>query len=128
MAVKKPARDWAWKRLTAPAGPKQPMNYRRPDYMLNAQGQTVRFHAPHPITPAIDRLLGMIRKVEIAGDECWIVDAETFRVDELTVTTPARFLYQETTGEKLRRGESLRQTCKTPRCARPAHREKRPVK
>lgn len=69
--------------------------------------------------PAIERFLAMVRKIEIDGDECWIVEAETFRVDEFTVTTPARFIYQEATGEKLQRSDALRQTCKTPRCARP---------
>lgn len=45
---KKPSRDWAWKRLREAAGEKRPPNYRKPDYMLNAHGQTVRFHVPHP--------------------------------------------------------------------------------
>lgn len=71
----------------------------------------------------------MVRKIEIADDECWQwIGGETFRVDEVKITTPARFIYQEATGEKLRRGEKLRQTCKTASCVRPAHREKMPVK
>jgi hypothetical protein len=129
LSMDKPKRDWAWKRLTQAAGEKKrPLNYRKPDYMINGDGRTVRFHVPHPITPAIERLLTMIRKVEIDGDECWVVEGKTFRVDEEMVTTPARFMYQEATGEKLRPGDALRQTCKTPRFVRPAHREKRPVK
>jgi hypothetical protein len=127
--TKKPARDWAWKRLLEAAPPKErTLNYRRPDYMKNDQGQTVRFHVPHPVTPAIDRFFALIRKVEISDDECWVADGDTFRVDDLTVTTPARFIWQEVMGEKLKRGDALRQICKTPRCCRPAHREKRRVK
>jgi hypothetical protein len=105
------------------------LNYRRPDFMTNAQGLTVRFHVPYPITPAAERFMEHVRKIEIDDDECWQwTGGETFRVDEVKVTTPARFIYQEATGEKLRRGEELRQVCKTPRCVRPAHREKKPVK
>jgi hypothetical protein len=122
--------NWAWKRLLGAATPNQRrLNYRRPDFMQNAQGMTVRFHAPHPITPAAGRFMEKVRKIEIDGEECWRwTGGETFRVDDDTVTTPARFIYQEATGEKLRRGDKLRQTCKTPRCIRPAHREKMPVK
>lgn len=51
----KPKRDWAWKRLLGSATPKQRMlSYRRPDFMQNAQGLTVRFHVPYPIMPAAD--------------------------------------------------------------------------
>src|SRR5262245_35973748 len=126
---KKPARDWAWRRLLEGASPKQrALNYRRPDYMINAQGRTVRFHAPHPITPAIERFFALVRKIDVDDDECWIVEGDTFRVDDLIVTTPARFIWQEVTGEKLLRGDVLYQTCKTPRCCRPAHREKKRIK
>lgn len=127
--TKKPVRDWAWKRLLEGASPKQRMlNYRRPDFMTNAQGRTVRFHVPHKIIPAIDRFFALVRKVEVEDDECWIVDGNTFRVDDLRITTPARFVWQEVTGEKLKRSDVLRQMCKTPHCVRPAHREKKRLK
>src|SRR5262245_47477081 len=120
----KPKRDWAWKRLLGSAAPQQrTLNYRRPDFMTNAQGMTVRFHVPYPITPAAERFMGHVRKIEIEGEECWQWSGgDTFRVDEVKVTTPARFIYQEATGERLKRGEELRQVCKTPRYVRPAHR------
>lgn len=107
--------------------------YREPDFMTNARGQLVRYHAPHPIRPAVERFMDMVNKIEIEieidDDECWQwTGGATFRVDDVKITTPARFIYQEATGEKLKRGEELRQTCKTPRCVRPFHREKRPVK
>jgi hypothetical protein len=105
------------------------LSYRRPDFMTNAQGLTVRFHVPYPVTEAAERFMKKVRKVELDDEECWQwTGGETFRVDEVKVTTPARFIYQEATGEKLKRGEEVRQICKTPRCVRPAHREKTPVK
>jgi hypothetical protein len=129
---KKPPRDWTWKRLTEPAGKKRPLNYRKPDFMLNAHGQTVRFHAPHPIVPAIERFMAFVRSVACADDaedDCWQwIGGDTFRIDELTVTTPQRFIYQEATGEKLKANESLFQLCQTPGCVRPSHREKKRVK
>ena len=129
---KKPPRDWAWKRLTESASEKRPMSYRKPDFMLNAQGQTVRFHVPHPIVPAVERFMALVRSVACADDaeeDCWQwIGGDTFRVDDLTVTTPQRFIYQEATGEKLKDNESLYPTCQTPRCVRPSHREKKRVK
>jgi hypothetical protein len=97
---KKPPRDWAWKRLLEAASPKQrTLNYRRPDYMTNAHGQTVRYHAPHPVTPATERFMALVRIVPNADDlDCWQWHGgDTFRVDEQTVTTPQRFIWREAT-------------------------------
>ena len=127
----KPKRDWAWKRLTEPAGEKKlPTNYRRPDYMKNAQGRTVRFHVPYAIVPAIERFMAFVEIVPGADDlDCWQwLGGDTFRVDDETVRTPARFIWRETTGETLSDRDALYQTCKTPWCCRPTHREKRRVK
>jgi len=127
----KPKRDWAWKRLTEAAGEKQrPPNYRRPDYMKNAQGRTVRFHVPYAIVPAIERFMAFVEIIPGVDDlDCWQwLGGDTFRVDEKTVTTLARFIWRETTGESLSDREALYQTCKTPWCCRPAHREQRRIK
>jgi hypothetical protein len=127
----KPKRDWAWKRFTEAAGEKKrSTNYRRPDYMINAQGRTVRFHVTHAIVPAIERFMAFVEIVSGADDlDCWQwLGSDTFRVDEETVTTPARFIWRETTGKMLSDREALYQTCKTPWCCRLAHREKRRVK
>jgi hypothetical protein len=73
------------------------MSYRKPDFMLNAKGQTVRFHVPHPIVPAVERFMALVRSVACADDaedDCWQwIGGDTFRVDDLTVTTPQRFIY-----------------------------------
>jgi hypothetical protein len=127
----KSKRDWAWKRLKDTAGEKdRPANYRRPDYMINAQGRTVRFHVPHAIVPAAERFMAFVEIVPGTDDlDCWQwFGGDTFRVDDKIVTTPARFIWRETTGETLGDGEALYQICKTPWCVRPAHREKRRVK
>jgi hypothetical protein len=58
--------------------------------------------------------------------DCWQwLGGDTFRVDEQTVTTSARFIWRKTTGEALGDREALYQICKTPSCCRPAHRERR---
>ena len=92
--------------------------------MTNSQGRTVRYHAPHPTTPARERFDAMTESVLI-GDDCCIVwrGGETFRVDEETVTTPARFYWELMTGEKLKDHEVLRRACNTPRCVK--HKAKR---
>ena len=92
--------------------------------MLNAQSQTVWFHAPHPITPAIERFMALVRSAasaNAADGDCWQwIGADTFRVDDLIVTTPERFIYQEATGEELHPDEALFQLCQRPRCAGPS--------
>lgn len=111
-------RDWAWRRLLENAPAKERMlNYRRPDFMQNARGQTVRYHAPHPTTPALDRFFKMTNRVRVDGEECIVwTGGDTFRVDDDTVTTPARFYWEEMKGEKLNANDVLRRGCKTPRC------------
>jgi len=121
-------RDWMWRRLAeGPTGsPRQrrPVNYRRPDFMENSQGQTVRQHAPHPITPALDRFAAMTERVLVGDDYCVVWrGGDTFRVDDDTVTTPARFYWETLLGEKLGAHEVLYRACKTPRCVK--HKEKR---
>jgi hypothetical protein len=119
--VAKRTRDWAWRRLqsVAPDGKPRPMNYRRPDYMTNAQGRTVRFHAPHPKKAVIRRFFAMTKHVVVTpGDPCLVwTGGDTFRVDDDTVTTPARF-YWETMRGKLEDGDKLRRACKTPHCVK----------
>src|SRR5688572_14450876 len=97
--------DWMWRRLTEGAtGEKvrRTMNYRRPDLMTNADGLTVRSHSPHPIKPALDRFMARTKRVRIGADVCIVWDGgDTFRVDDDTVTTPARFYWEAMKGEKL---------------------------
>jgi hypothetical protein len=73
--------------------------------------------------PPLDRFMASIRKVEVGEDECWIFDADTFRVSDDLITTPARFIYEQVAGEKLVETAKLLRTCKTPQCCRPSHRE-----
>lgn len=94
--------------------------------MTNAQGQTVRQHCPHPTTPAHERFLAMTERRLVGDDECIVWrGGDTFKVDAdaNTVTTPARFYWEMTTGEKLKKSEALYRTCKTPRCVK--HKVKR---
>jgi hypothetical protein len=115
-------RDWAWRRLLgvpADGSAPKPLNYRRPDFMTNARGQTVRYHAPHPTTPALDRFFALTKRVRVDGEECIVwTGGDTFRVDDDTVTTPARFYWEEMKGEKLNASDVLRRGCKTPRCVK----------
>jgi hypothetical protein len=72
--------------------PKRAANYRRPDFMENAQGQTVRQHVPHPTTPALERFVALTERVLVGDDYCVVWrGGDTFRVDDDTITTPARF-------------------------------------
>lgn len=119
-------RDWAWKRLLEAAPEKeQKLNFRRPDFMTNKHGQTVRYHAPHPTKVPMRRFFAMCKHVENRkGDPCLVWQGgDTFRVDDDTVTTPARFYWEYFKGEKLGAGDKLRRACKTPRCVK--HKEKR---
>src|SRR5262245_39170123 len=121
-------RDWTWRRLlgTPADGSKPaPLNYRRPDFMTNAQGKTVRFHAPHPTKPALDRFMAMTERVRVNGDVCIVWrGGDTFRVDDDTVTTPARFYWEAMKSEKLGENDKLRRACKTPRCVK--HKKRQP--
>jgi hypothetical protein len=116
----KPKRDWAWRRLLENAPPKQrALNYRRPDFMTNKRGQTVRYHAAHPTTPALDRFFKLTRRVRVDGEDCIVWEGgDTFRVDDDTVTTPARFYWEEMKGEPLVEGDKLRRACKTAGCVK----------
>lgn len=117
-------REWTWRQLAEAGGVHQPANRRRPDYQTNAQGRMVRAHAPHPVTPALDRFMVMTRRV-FTGDGYCVVwrGGATFRVDEKTVTTPARFYWETILGETLEDNDVLRRNCKTPRCL--SHKVKR---
>jgi len=123
----KPARDWAWRRLlSVPADGKAPtpLNYRRPDFMTNKHGQTVRYHAPHPTTPALDRFFALTKQVEYGDDVCIVwTGGDTFRVDDDTITTPARFYWEQMKGEKLGEKDKLRRACYTPRCVKHKRRQ-----
>jgi hypothetical protein len=113
--------DWTWRRLEGTTGEKvkRPTNYRKPDYMINAQDQTVRQHFPHPIKPAIERFVELTERRVVGDDTCIVwLGGETFRVDDFTVTTPARFYWETMLGEKLRDDEALYRACKTPRCVK----------
>jgi hypothetical protein len=120
-------RDWMWRRLSEGATgekPKRPTNYRRPDVMTNAQGQTVRTHVPHPTTLALDRFVALTERRVVGDDTCVIwKGGDTFRIDDDTITTPARFYWETLLGEKLGPNEVLYRGCKTPRCVK--HKVKR---
>lgn len=123
---KKPPKRWMWKELRSEVEKQQSPStpYRRPEYMLNKHNQRVRFHAPHPTTPALDRFMAKTLQHFNGTEHCLVFyGGATFRVDDNTVTTPARFYWEATKGEKLAEGETLRRDCKTPRCVK--HRVKR---
>ena len=80
-------------------------------------------HIPPALTPPLDRFMALIRKVEVGEDECWIFDADTFRVNDDLIMTPARYIYEQVAGEKLVETDELLRICQTPRCCRPSHRE-----
>jgi hypothetical protein len=89
---------------------------------ISKNGWIERRHIPRHTTP-LDRFMALIRKVEVGEDECWILDADTFRVSDSLITTPTRFIYEQVSGEKLVDTDKLLQTCNTPRCCRPSHHE-----
>jgi hypothetical protein len=91
---------------------------------FGVNGWIVRQHIHHPTTPPLDRFMALIRKAEVDEDECWIFNADTFRVREDLITTPERFIYEQVAGEKLVETDELIRSCETPRCCRPSHREK----
>lgn len=102
----------------------RPTNYRRPDFMVNKQGRTVRQHAPHPTTSAHERFVALTERVEVGDDTCIVWQGgDTFYVDDGRRTTPARFYWEIMLGERLGAHEALYRTCKTPRCVK--HKEKR---
>jgi hypothetical protein len=90
---------------------------------ISRSGWIMRQRILPPTTPPLDRFMALIRKVEVGEDECWIFDADTFSVSDDLITAPARFIYEQVAGEKLVETDELLQTCKTPRCCRPSHRE-----
>ena len=102
------------------------MSWRRPDYLVNRHGQTVRFHCDYPRTDALERFMKLTKRVLTEDDYCIVFTGGTrFRVDDETITTPARFIYQALMGEKLSEAVYLIRTCKTPRCCRLSHQSPR---
>lgn len=102
------------------------MEYRQAEFIANKQGMIVRPQKLKDRRPAITRFLEMTERVKNGDDYCLVWrGGDTFRVDDDTVTTPARFIYQEITGETLPPRWRLVQTCKTPNCVKSSHREPR---
>jgi hypothetical protein len=126
METRKPPRDWMWKRLAETASPRAFPTWRRPDYLINRFGEQVRFHCEYPRSEAIDRFMAMTRRVLTEEDYCIVfTGGKRFRVDDDLVTTPARFIYQALSGQKLPESEYLFRACSTPRCCRLSHMERR---
>jgi hypothetical protein len=66
----------------------------------------------------------MTERVLVRDDYCVVWQGgDTFRVDDDTITTPARFYYEMMLGESLGANEVLYRACSTPRCVK--HKEKR---
>lgn len=92
----------------------------RPDRMINKDGYTVRYHAPHPTTPAIRRFLAMI---DLIGD-CHIFRGSfRFRVDDGRVISPQRYVLEEIGEITVQDRCRIVSTCHTPNCCRPTHME-----
>lgn len=117
------ARDWVWKRLEekdAAAGSLPP---ERRGLVLNRHGDLVRYQAPREIVAAAERFAAMTKEVDTGLDLPCLVftGGDTFRVDDETVTTPRRFIYEYLMDEELPDTIRLRTYCRTPRCCRISH-------
>lgn len=112
---------WTWRELLE-QGQQQRQQRRQPrpvEYRGDPTKRTVREHCPYPITPALERFIAMTERVLVGDDTCIIWrGGETFRVDDWTITTPARFYYEAVLGEKLHPGETLWKDCKTAGCVK----------
>jgi hypothetical protein len=111
--------NWMWKRLAESASPQQ----RRRPHPVELRGdpalRTVRQHVPHPTTSALDRFVAMTKRVLVGDDYCIVwLGGDTFRVDDDTITTPARFYWEAFLGEKLGTHEALYRDCKTAHCVK----------
>lgn len=118
--------NWMWRRLTENAAEIQ--QRRRPAKPVELRGDPalrgVRQHCPHPTTPALERFLALTERVLVNDEYCVVWrGGDTFRVDDDTITTPARFYWETLLGEKLGPNEALYRGCKTPRCVK--HKEKK---
>lgn len=117
-------RDWAWKKLLQKSSARLSV-VERPDLMFNRAGETVRYHAPHPITAAIDRFMRKVRMAPAAESdlgECWLWQGgDTFRVSLDLVTTPRRYIYEYSMGEELPESVVLFTFCRVGSCCRPGH-------
>jgi hypothetical protein len=116
--------NWMWRRL-ADQGAAQRKRQARPVKLRGDPTlRTVRDHAPHPTTPALERFIAMTERV-LAGDDTCIVwkGGDKFRVDDFTLASPARFYWEMMLGERLAENEVLYRAYKTPRCVK--HRVKR---
>ena len=117
-------REWTYKTLSERSSAR--LETRKPDTMINAQGYSVRFHVPHPKTPAIERFKVMIDHVDTGYElgECHVFRGSfRFRTDADRVISPQRFILEETgeiTASDRCRIVSL---CKTPNCCRLPHLE-----
>src|SRR5262245_61627973 len=116
--------NWMWRRLTESAPTQQRRRPRPVELRGDPTLRTVREHAPHQTTPAIDRFVALTERRLVDDEYCVIwKGGETFRVDDFTVTTPARFYWETMLGEKLRDDEKLYRACRTVGCIK--HKEKR---
>jgi hypothetical protein len=116
-------RDWIWKKLEERERKPQWRGLSRPDYVLNRQGELVRYQTPRAIIEAAERFAQMTKEIDAGQDLPCVIftGGETFRVDQETVTTPRRFIYEYLTGEILPDDVRLRTLCKTPKCCRVSH-------
>lgn len=114
-------RDWTWKKLQD-GEPKYSRLDIRPDTITNEQGIVVRYHAPHPVKPTIERFFDQIVEVEVNGETCWQWQAsEQFWVRGSIVISPWRYSYELLVGRKIPPGANFRWLCNTPRCVQPEH-------
>lgn len=117
------AKDWTWKTLLRKSSARL-SGPEHPDTVLNRAGERVRYHAPHPITAAIDRFRRKIRLAPREDDlgECWLWQGgDTFRVSVDLVTTPRRYIYEYSMGEELPANVVLFTFCRVGSCCRPGH-------
>lgn len=110
--------NWMWRRLAAQSAPRRQRQARAVELRGDPTKRDVRDHTAYPTTPALDRFLALTERVLVGDDTCVVWrGGETFRVDDDTVTTPARFYWQIVHGP-LSEDEILWKACKTASCVK----------
>jgi hypothetical protein len=122
--MSKKSKDWTWKKLQDREIQHSRQDI-RPDTMTNSKGMIVRYHCPHPTTPAMERFKEWIR-IEDHGyeGECHVFQgSDRFRASEVRTLNPQRFILEEcgiiTEFDRCR----IRTSCKTRKCCRLIHLE-----
>ncbi len=92
--------------------------YRRPDYIKNARGQTVKWTKPKARRPAVERFFD---RLDYVG-ECWVYrGCEQFWINDYVVLSPWRFSYEIHSGSLAPKHARFIWWCGRPKCCNPEH-------